>query len=104
MNTDSMPDIKAMALEKAKELMDLYAQYNVPFVLRFSCVNPQNSDVIDYGGAFAFVNGKHEPTDVRLEMMRDNVAFWERQFPGLKLVAMSDATYEKLRESIKELS
>ena len=97
--TDKLPDLKAFALEKSDELLKAFSQYNIPFIFRFGCVCQNDAEGIDYGGCFSFSDGEREPFDVKLEMLKDNLAAWERLYPAIKIVVMKKETYEQMKDA-----
>lgn len=98
-DTGRLNDIEAMSMEKIQELLDLFAKFKVPFVIRFNTDGRGNR----FCGAFSFRNGKDDhPERVMAEMYSDWVRFWESMLPGYKVVIMKQETYDVLRDSFSQ--
>lgn len=85
-------DLVALALEKTKEYLDALSQYKIPCFVRFAV------DGKTFSGAHSFLDGNRDPREVKLELFQDSLECWTKHYPGCKIVVMSDAAYEKVKE------
>lgn len=91
-DTEKLNDIDSMAVEKAKELLDLFSKYKIPFVLRYQLPGER------FTGAFSYDSDKEKPDECLSTMMRDSIQYWERYTNGHNFVLMDKESLENLKK------